>query len=105
MRNLIGSFGLLLACANVACSADIKDFEPREYKDGAGNVLLYRLYKPKSYDESQKYPLILFLHGAGERGNDNVAQVRDALHWAKEDVQNENPCFILAPQCPGKREA
>jgi hypothetical protein len=105
MRNLIVSFALLLACANVACSADIKDFEPREYKDADGNLLLYRLYKPKNYDANQKYPLILFLHGAGERGNNNAAQVRDALHWAKDDVQKENPCFILAPQCPGKREA
>jgi hypothetical protein len=105
MRNLIVSFALLIACANVACSADIKDFEARQYKDADGNVLLYRLYKPKNYDAGQKYPLILFLHGAGERGNNNIAQVRDALHWAKDAVQTENPCFILAPQCPGKREA
>src|SRR5258706_1591154 len=105
MRNLIVSFALLLACANVACSAEIKDFEPREYKDADGNVLLYRLYKPKEYDPNRKYPLILFLHGAGERGNNNTAQVRDALHWAKDDVQKENPCFILAPQCPGARQA
>jgi predicted esterase len=97
-------FALLLS-ANGACSADIKDFEARQHKDAEGNVLLYRLYKPKNYDAGQKYPLILFLHGAGERGNNNTAQVRDALHWAKDSVQKDNPCFIMAPQCPGKREA
>jgi hypothetical protein len=37
----------LLASFNVACSADLKDFEARQYKDADGNVLLYRLYKPK----------------------------------------------------------
>ncbi|MDB5321450.1 MAG: hypothetical protein JWN40_3081 [Phycisphaerales bacterium] len=105
MRNLIISFALLLACANAACSADIKDFEAREYKDADGNVLLYRLYKPKNYNPNQKFPLVLFLHGAGERGNNNIAQVRDALHWSRDEVQTANPCFILAPQCPGKREA
>src|SRR2546423_12975181 len=94
---VVAAVGLLLASANVACSADIKDFEARQYKDADGNVLLYRLYKPKNYDAGQKYPLILFLHGAGERGNNNTAQVRDALHWAKDAVQKENPCFILAP--------
>jgi hypothetical protein len=91
---------LLLASANVACSADIKDFEARQYKDADGNVLLYRLYKPKDYDAHRKYPLIVFLHGAGERGNNNTAQVRDALHWARDGVQKDNPSFILAPQCP-----
>jgi poly(3-hydroxybutyrate) depolymerase len=95
----------LILSANVACSADIKDFEARQYKDADGNVLLYRLYKPKNYDAGQKYPFILFLHGAGERGNNNTAQVRDALHWAKDSVQKDNPCFIMAPQCPGKRDA
>ena len=92
---------LVVTCANVACSAaDIKDFEARQYKDADGNVLLYRLYKPKDYQAGKKFPLILFLHGAGERGSNNTAQVRDALHWARDAVQKDNPCFIMAPQCP-----
>ncbi len=95
----------LFASFNVACSAELKDFEARQYKDADGNVLLYRLYKPKDYDPAKKFPLILFLHGAGERGNNNTAQVRDALHWAREQVQKDNPCFILAPQCPAVRQA
>jgi predicted esterase len=103
--SLIVAAALLLASANIACAADLKDFEPRQYKDSDGNVLLYRLYKPKEYDANKKYPLILFLHGAGERGNNNTAQVRDALHWARDEVQKENPCFILAPQCPGARQS
>jgi predicted peptidase len=99
----------LLALVNLttqtACAADAKDFEAREYKDADGNALLYRLYKPKGYDATKKYPLVLFLHGAGERGNNNSAQVRDALYWARDAVQKDHPCFVVAPQVPAKRQA
>lgn len=86
-------------------AAELKDFEPREHRDADGNVLLYRLYKPANYDANRKYPLILFLHGAGERGNNNTAQVRDALYFARDEVQKDHPCFVVAPQVPGSRLA
>jgi poly(3-hydroxybutyrate) depolymerase len=84
---------------------DPRDFAAREYKDSDGNALLYRLFTPKDYDASKKYPLILFLHGAGERGSDNTAQVRDALHFTRPDIQNQHPCFVVAPQCPSQKPA
>jgi poly(3-hydroxybutyrate) depolymerase len=96
---------LLLALSPLSLAATLDDFEPRQYKDADGYTLNYRLYKPKNYDPSKPYPLILFLHGAGERGNNNTAQVRDALHWAKDSVQTEHPAFVLAPQCPATRNA
>jgi poly(3-hydroxybutyrate) depolymerase len=96
---------LLLLTSSIAHAATIADFEPRQYKDADGYVLNYRLYKPRNYDPSKSYSIILFLHGAGERGNNNTVQVRDALPWARDAVQSEHPCFILAPQCPGSRYA
>ena len=33
--------------------------------------LPYRILLPKNFDSTKEYPLLLFLHGAGERGNDN----------------------------------
>lgn len=99
------AIALLILTTYQTRAADLKDFEAREYKDADGNVLLYRLYKPKDYDAAQKYPLILFLHGAGERGNDNKAQVRDALYFAKDPFQTVQECFVVAPQCPGSRQA
>lgn len=104
VRTLAAVFILILTTCG-AGAADLKDFEAREYKDADGNVLLYRIYKPKDYDAAKKYPLILFLHGAGERGNDNKAQVRDALYFARDPFQNEHPAFVVAPQCPGARQA
>ncbi len=41
----------------------------------ASDTLPYRILLPLNYDASKKYPLILVLHGAGERGNDNEAQL------------------------------
>jgi len=53
------------------------DFEPRSTRTRRQRAL-YRLYKPKDY-EGQRNIRILFLHWAGERGNNNLAQVRDEL--------------------------
>ena len=39
------------------------------------DTLPYRILLPLNYDASKKYPLILLLHGAGERGNDNESQL------------------------------
>lgn len=99
------AIALLIFTTHAACAVDLKDFEAREYKDADGNVLLYRVYKPKDYDAAKKYPMILFLHGAGERGNDNKAQVRDALYFARDAYQKDHPAFVVAPQCPGARQA
>jgi predicted peptidase len=62
-----------------------------------------RLFVPEGYDPSKLYPLVLFLHGAGEMGSDNEIQLaanQGATAWAKPDVQAAHPCFVLAPQCP-----
>ncbi len=67
----------------------------------------YRLFIPENYDSSKTYPLILALHGAGERGKDNEAQLkahRLATVWADSVRQAKNPCFIVAPQCPDERQ-
>lgn len=40
-----------------------------------GDTLQYRLLQPENMKKSEKYPLVLFLHGAGERGNDNERQL------------------------------
>jgi predicted peptidase len=64
--------------------------------------LPYRLFVPKNYDATRRYPMIVFLHGSGERGTDNQAQinVNGPPRLASDEVQNTNPCFVLAPQCP-----
>jgi predicted peptidase len=65
--------------------------------------LPYRLFIPAGYSSSKSYPLVLFLHGSGERGTNNTSQLtanRGATVWAEPNNQSANPCFVLAPQCP-----
>jgi predicted peptidase len=68
---------------------------------GNGDTLPYRMLLPKNYDETKKYPLIIFLHGSGERGDDNEAQL---VHGSKLFLADSNrtkfPAIVVFPQCP-----
>ena len=73
----------------------------------AGYTMPYRLFVPSGYDSNTSYPLVLFLHGAGERGTDNNAQLtanRGATLWAENANQAAFPCFVVAPQCPSNAQ-
>lgn len=68
--------------------------------DGAA-PLAYRLLRPRQVTAGQTYPLVIFLHGAGERGSDNEAQLKHSVHeFARADRQAAHPSFVIAPQCP-----
>lgn len=64
--------------------------------------LPYRLLLPPNYDANVQYPMIVFLHGSGERGNDNISQVNhnagNVLQFVSADNQAAYPCFMLIPQ-------
>ncbi len=82
-------------------------YAARVYTNGKGEKLNYRLMQPQGYDAKAetRYPLVLFLHGAGERGDDNAKQlVHAAKDFASEANRTKYPCFVVFPQCPdGKR--
>jgi len=61
----------------------------------------YRFFEPKT-KEGELYPLVVYLHGAGERGDDTslVLKHRGAVDFASDDWQEKHPCYIFAPQCP-----
>jgi predicted peptidase len=61
----------------------------------------YRLLAPSSIDAGKTYPLLVFLHGAGERGSDNVNQLTHLpAQMSLPRWRSQFPCFLLAPQCP-----
>lgn len=67
-----------------------------------GATLNYRLFVPDNATD-EPLPLVVFLHGIGERGNNNITQLlanRSALEWATPEAQAQNPCIVFAPQCP-----
>ena len=64
----------------------------------------YRLYVPEDYDASKDYPVIVLLHGAGERGTDNAAQLVHVFDNLFKTHPATWDSIIIAPQCPsGKR--
>lgn len=73
----------------------------KEIFEGAAWTLPYRFHKPENYKEGEKYPLLLFLHGAGERGADNEAQLAIGILTALSDPESPlHDSYILCPQCP-----
>lgn len=71
------------------------------YNSADGKEMGYRLLLPEPLDTGKKYPVVLFFHGAGERGNDNAAQLRHCLAaFITPENRAKYPCFVIAPQCP-----
>jgi predicted peptidase len=64
----------------------------------------YRWSTPAKLEPGKIYPLVLFLHGANERGEDNAAQLKHGVLPILEAAsQLGEPCFLMAPQCPADR--
>jgi poly(3-hydroxybutyrate) depolymerase/lysophospholipase L1-like esterase len=67
---------------------------------GATNaVLRYRYGKPRRTEPGRKYPLVLCLHGAGERGADNAKQVGH-FRPILDAIAAATPCYVVIPQVP-----
>jgi predicted peptidase len=65
-----------------------------------GDTLFYRQLYP-DYDTIRKYPLVIFLHGSGERGSDNEAQLKWGVqNFATDEMMKLHPAVVIAPQCP-----
>ncbi|MGY4537535.1 putative peptidase [Mucilaginibacter sp. UYNi724] len=65
------------------------------------DTLAYRILFPKKFDPNKKYPLIIVLHGAGERGNDNESQIKYCPKLFLNDTIRQNyPAIVVFPQCP-----
>lgn len=93
---------LLPALRADTAKVDVKTLlEKKAFTDPIGHKLNYRLLKPEAVEPGKKYPLVIFLHGAGERGEDNTKQlVHGITDFAKPENRKAHPCFLIAPQCP-----
>lgn len=91
----------LISCliANYSYS-QVSLFSYEKYINSNGDTLKYRQLFPDA-DTMRRYPLVIFLHGAGERGNDNEAQLKwGVLNFASDQNMKLHPAFVIAPQCP-----
>ncbi|MBW6458591.1 MAG: prolyl oligopeptidase family serine peptidase [FCB group bacterium] len=82
----------------------LNTYEAKEYFNDRGETLLYRMLTPQDIKANRKYPLVLFLHGAGERGNDNERQlIWGADMFLSGKNRSKYPCFVIMPQCPEEK--
>lgn len=83
-------------------SVDVFEEATIEFTGGPfdAETISYRLLSPERVEEGQKYPLVVFLHGAGERGRDNQSQLKYfPAQMAQPRYRERFPCYVLAPQC------
>jgi predicted peptidase len=65
------------------------------------DTLPYRLLLPDNYNPKKSYPLLIFLHGAGERGRDNDKQLTHGSNlYTSDNFRKKYPAIIVFPQCP-----
>jgi predicted peptidase len=65
-----------------------------------GTNYKYQVYVPDDWNSHQKWPIILFLHGAGERGDDGLLQTDVGIGPAIRNGRSRIPAIVVMPQCP-----
>jgi predicted peptidase len=99
MKKLIGLLLISLLITS-AFAQDLLKFKKENFVKG-GDTLKFRILYPENFDATKKYPLVFFLHGAGERGNDNEKQL---THGSKlflaDNFRKDHPSIVIFPQCP-----
>lgn len=102
----IGS-ALFLGCASASKSpappigkpAPARGFQNRVYTDAAGKAHPFVVFVPAKYEPGTKPPVMLFLHGAGERGSNNIDQIMVGLGPAIWKRKGTFPFVTVIPQC------
>ena len=96
------TFGILLQAQENLIDTSL--FEAHRYVEG-NDTLPYRLYRSQKADTmTEALPLVIFLHGAGERGNDNCMQLKHCIKYFLDDtVTSRYPFLLMAPQCPNEK--
>ena len=96
------SFVVILMGLSLSMIAqDYSQFEKKNFQNKEGESLPYRILFPQNYDQSLQYPLVVFLHGAGERGADNESQLKHGVKaFLDSTARKQFPAIVIAPQCP-----
>lgn len=109
MLGLAGMLRLMTGCATPSPPAPLAPARPSgELATGFINKYLlfegtphrYVVYVPYTYTPSKAWPLIVFLHGAGERGSDGLLQTEVGIGTAIRRFPDRFPAIVLFPQCP-----
>lgn len=94
----------IVCLIGVSAQEPYKEYQQKVYVSSLGDSLQYCLLCPEVEKAGEKYPLVLFMHGAGERGDDNGKQLKHGGQMWLNPINRANyPAFVLFPQCPTGR--
>ncbi|HEY4198645.1 MAG TPA: phospholipase, partial [Mucilaginibacter sp.] len=97
---LTGMLGFCLAFPAFSQTHDLSKFDRGSFIT-KGDTLPYRILFPQNFDPTKKYALILVLHGAGERGNNNESQLKYGTElFLNDTIRAKYPAIVVFPQCP-----
>ena len=92
-------FFIFISVLHAEAQKDSTAFLRLHYITGS-DTLPYRLLTPRNVESNTTYPLVIFLHGAGERGNDNEKNIKHIKDlFTNNGNRQKYPCFVIAPQC------
>lgn len=101
MRLVVGLLTAIMLLVTSGVMAQSKDEFKKEQFISKNDTLNYRILFPENFSEEEKYPVVLVLHGAGERGDDNESQL---VHGSDLFLDSENrkdyPAIVIFPQAP-----
>lgn len=99
----ITSFSLAGAQTVISLADAQANFSKKTHIIGT-DTLRYRELTPESLIPGKKYPLVVFLHGSGERGTDNVQQLKwGGNMWLNPTNRDRYPAYVIFPQCPADK--
>ena len=80
-----------------------KLYEVKTYENAKGQTIPYRLLTPATIEPGKRYPLVLFLHGLGERGTDNAAQLKHGAGRIRHGGESAEVSLLCrGPAMPGR---
>jgi predicted peptidase len=89
---------ILLFSATTAVWGKESGFLKRRISIG-GEEFIYQVHVPAGWTADLKWPVILFLHGAGERGRDGESQTREGIGPSIRKNPDRFPAIVVMPQC------
>ena len=94
-------FLFIVSLAGLFCASAQNQYEYMTFTSSEGQTLNYRLLSPSDMTSETRFPLVIFLHGLGERGSDNEKQLTHGGQMFLNPVNQERyPAYVIYPQCP-----
>lgn len=96
---LLSCFLLLLVAAASSLAKQTETGFLDRTLDIAGTTYKYQVFVPDNWNARQSWPIVLFLHGAGERGEDGLTQTEVGIGTAIRLDRGRFPAIVVMPQC------